>query len=54
MAKFPKPPTSQKSMKGKPSGPSPGKKSAQHGDNSKLGMKASRGKGGAEKELKNK
>lgn len=45
MAKFPKPPTSQKSFKGKPSGPAPGKKSANHGDNSKLGMAASRKRG---------
>lgn len=46
MAKFSKPPKSQKSIKGKPSGPTPGKKSAQHGDNSKLGMGASRKRGG--------
>lgn len=41
MAKFPKPPTNVKSFKGKPSGTSPGKKSAQHGENSKLSMKGS-------------
>lgn len=47
MAKFPKPPTSQKTLKGKGlGGVNPGKKSAQHGDNSKLGMKGSRKKGG--------
>lgn len=38
MAKFPKPPKSQKAFTGKPSGTTPGKKSAMHGDNSKLGM----------------
>lgn len=53
MAKFPKPPRSQKNFLGKPSGPTPGKKSANHGDTSRLGMAASRKKGGAEKELKN-
>lgn len=46
MARFPKPPKSQKSIGGKPSGTTPGKKSAQHGDNSKLGMKGSHKKGG--------
>jgi hypothetical protein len=47
MPKFPKPPTSQKSLKGKgTSGVNPGKKSAMHGDNSKLGMKGSRKSGG--------
>jgi len=43
MAGFPKPPKSQKSLKGKGlGGVNPGKKPAMHGDNSKLGMKASR------------
>lgn len=42
MAAFPKPPKSQKSLKGKGlGGVNPGKKSAQHGDTTKLGMKAS-------------
>lgn len=45
MAKFPKPPNNAKSFPGKPSGPTPGKKSAMHGDNSKLGMKAVHKKG---------
>lgn len=42
MPKMPKPPTSQKSLTGKgKGGVNPGKKKAQHGDNSKLGMKSS-------------
>ena len=45
MAKFPKPPKSQKSIAGKPTGPHGKKKSAQHGDNSKLGMGGSHKKG---------
>lgn len=46
MAKFNKPPTSQKNYKGKPSGPTPGKKSAEHGttSSSRLGMGAKRSK----------
>lgn len=44
--KPPKPPKSQKKITGRPSGPTPGKKPAQHGDNSRLGMKASRKAGG--------
>ena len=47
MPKFTKPPTSQKTLKGKGlGGVNPGKKKAQHGDNSRLGMKASRKAGG--------
>lgn len=46
MARFPKPPKNQKTYPGKPSGPTPGKKAAEHGTSSgsRLGMGAKRSK----------